>query len=162
MTELQVVLLVQVLVLIAAVTGPLLVYVRLRAQQRSEAERLISRMEQNLGTSVKLLEVRNYHDQTAAELKKMLDEAYREGNRFRQDQLRRMMERLEALKVRTLDRTVKILEPEMGQPPRRRHRRGGRRGGFRPPGGQGRPQPPQGGGGAPPAPPRPPAPPTQA
>ena len=106
-------------------------------------------MEQSLGASVKLLEVRNYYDQISAEYRKMLDEAYREGNRFRQDHVRRLIERLEQLKARTLDRTVRILESEETQPFQRRRRRHGRRH-FQPPGGQ-----PQG------APPKPPTPPPQ-
>jgi hypothetical protein len=40
----------------------------------------------------------------------MLDEAYKEGNRFRQDQIRRLIERLDTLKVRTLDKSVRVLE----------------------------------------------------
>ena len=146
-----------VLILAAAVGGPLFVYFRMQARQRAESERLMARIEQALGSSVKLLEVRNYYDQMAAEYKKMLDEAYKEGNRFRQDHIRRLVERLEQLKARTLDRTVRILEPQNGrQETRRRRHRGGRR--FRPPTGQApaspgpqAPKPPA------PSPPKPPA-----
>ena len=83
------------LILVASVVAPMIVYLRLRAQQRAETERLIARMEEALGSSVKLLEVRTYYDQISAEYKKMLDEAFREGNRFRQDHVRRLIERLE-------------------------------------------------------------------
>ncbi len=104
------------LILVAAVGAPVIVYLRLRAQQRAETERLIARMEEALGSSVKLLEVRTYYDQISAEYKKMLDEAFREGNRFRQDHVRRLIERLEQLKARTLDRTVRMLDqPEGGR-----------------------------------------------
>jgi hypothetical protein len=97
----------------------------------------------------------------------MLDEAYKEGNRFRQDHIRKLIERLEQLKARTLDKTVRILEPQQqdGRNFHRHRRRGGRRhhhGGY---GGGGAPA--QGGApqgqpyGAPkttpPAPPQPPA-----
>lgn len=145
------------LILAAAVGAPVFLYFRAQARQRAESERLMARIEQALGSSVKLLEVRNYYDQMAAEYKKMLDEAYKEGNRFRQDHIRRLIERLEQLKARTLDRTVRILEPQNGrQQFRRRRHRGGRR--FRPPTGQApaspgpqAPKPPS------PQPPKPPA-----
>jgi hypothetical protein len=147
-----------VLILAASVVAPLIVYLRLRAQQQAETERFIARMEQALGSSVKLLEVRTYYDQMSAEYKKMLDEAFREGNRFRQDHIRRLIERLEQLKARTLDRTVRMLDQPEGQKRefQRRHHRGGRR--HRPPAGQppnAQPAPP---GYTPPKPPAPPQP----
>jgi hypothetical protein len=113
-------------------------------------------MEEALGSSVKLLEVRTYYDQMSAEYKKMLDEAFREGNRFRQDHIRRLLERLEQLKARTLDRTVRMLDQPEGQKRElhRRHHRGGRR--HRPPNGQ-PPNAPSGPPGY--TPPKPPAPP---
>jgi hypothetical protein len=147
------------LILAASVVAPVIVYLRLRTQQRLETERVIARMEQTLGASVKLLEVRTYYDQMSAEYKKMLDEAFREGNRFRQDHIRKLIERLEQLKARTLDRTVRMLDQPEGAPRQfhRRHHRGGRR--HRPPTGQQPPNAP----GAPPGytPPKPPAPPQQ-
>ncbi|MGO8704162.1 MAG: hypothetical protein ACLQVA_10100 [Candidatus Brocadiia bacterium] len=154
------------LILVASVVAPMIVYLRLRAQQRAETERLIARMEEALGSSVKLLEVRTYYDQISAEYKKMLDEAFREGNRFRQDHVRRLIERLEQLKARTLDRTVRMLDQPEGEGPKRdfhrRHHRGGRR--HRPPAGQ-PPNAPSGPPGytppKPPAPPQPPKPPAQ-
>ena len=111
------------LILIAACVVPIWVYRRLIAQVRSEVSELTSRIDKNLGASVKLLEVRDYYEQTSRELKKMLDAAYKEGNRFRQDQIRKMLARLDTLKVRALDKTVGILESETGQPPRKRRRR---------------------------------------
>ena len=130
-----------VLTLIAAVVAPTLVYLRLRATQMAETERLMAKMEESLGASVKLLEVRNYYEQMSGELKKMLDEAFKEGNRFRQDHLRRLIERLEQLKARTLDRTTRLLENEdAGRNQQRHRRRGGRRGGQGQPQQQGRPQ----------------------
>ena len=156
METVQIVLL--VLILAASVVAPVIVYLRLRAQQRAETERVIARMEQALGASVKLLEVRTYYDQISAEYKKMLDEAFREGNRFRQDHIRRLIERLEQLKARTLDRTVRMLDQPEG-PARqfhRRHHRGGRR--HRPPGGQPPNAPSAPPGNPPPKPPAPPQP----
>jgi len=139
------------LALIAAVVAPTVVYLRLRAAQNAETERLMAKMEESLGASVKLLEVRNYYEQMSGELKKMLDEAFKEGNRFRQDHLRRLIERLEQLKARTLDRTTRLLEnEEAGHGNHRRRRRGGRRGGQGQPQQQGRPQGQQGQQGRPP------------
>lgn len=155
METVQIVLL--VLILAASVVAPVIVYLRLRALQRAETERVIARMEQTLGASVKLLEVRTYYDQMSAEYKKMLDEAFREGNRFRQDHIRKLIERLEQLKARTLDRTVRMLDQPEGQKREfhRRHHRGGRR--HRPPTGQQPPNAPSGPPGY--TPPKPPAPP---
>jgi len=111
------------LILIAACVVPVWVYRRLIAQVRNEVSQLTSRIDKNLGASVKLLEVRDYYEQTSRDLKKMLDAAYKEGNRFQQDQIRKMLARLDTLKVRALDKTVGILESETGQPPRKRRRR---------------------------------------
>ena len=69
-----------VLTLIAAVVAPVVAVLRLRATQKAETERLIAKIEESLGASVKLLEVRNYYEQMNGELKKMLDEAFKEGN----------------------------------------------------------------------------------
>jgi hypothetical protein len=150
------------LIFLVSVAAPIIVYWRLRAQQQADTERFIARMEQSLGSSVKFLEVRTYYDQMSAEYKKMLDEAFREGNRFRQDHVRRLIERLEQLKARTLDRTVRMLDEPEGQKRdfHRRHHRGGRR--HRPPTGQAQNGPPGPPGYTPPKPPaqpKPPAPP---
>ena len=142
--------------LLAALGMPLLVYVKLRRDQQAEAEKLMARLDESLGASVKLLEVRNYYGQMSGEFKRMLDEAYKEGNRFRQDNVRKLIERLEQLKARTLDKTVKMLEqPAAGdQGQNRRRHRGGRR--FH---GRGRPQGESRGDSQGPSQPRPPAPP---
>jgi hypothetical protein len=153
-----------VLILVAAVVAPVILYLRLRALQHAETERLIARMEEALGSSVKLLEVRTYYDQMSSEYKKMLDEAFREGNRFQQDHVRRLVERLEQLKARTLDKTVRMLDQPESQKREfhRRHHRGGRH--HRPPTGQ-QPNAPSSPPGytppKPPAPPQPPKPPAQ-
>ena len=148
-----------VLTFVAAVALPLAVYVRLRRQMQADAAQMLARLDENLGASVKMLEVRNFYGQMSGEYKKMLDEAYKDGNRFRQDHVRRLIERLDQLKARTFDKTVRLLEQPQEAPgsQRRRHRGGRRHGGFRPRNdGQGK-QPPSGG--TPPATPPPPAPP---
>ena len=109
--------------LIAAVGAPVLVYRRLRKVQQAEIEKLHKRLEENMGAAVKLLEVRSYYDEASATLKKMLQDAYKEGNRFRQDQIRKLIDRLNALKVRTVDKTVRILDPTTAPAPRKRRRR---------------------------------------
>jgi len=111
------------LILVAACVGPILVYRRLNKRVQDEIAQLTRRVDKSLAAGVKLLEVRNYYEQTSAELKKMLDEAYKEGNRFRQDQIRKMIERLDALRTRTLDKTVSMLDSRSGQSPRKRRRR---------------------------------------
>ncbi|GEM_PF-2329197 len=156
-----------VVLMVLTLAAVAVAFVKLRAAQKMETERLMAKMEESLGASVKLLEVRNYYEQMSGELKKMLDEAFKEGNRFRQDHLRRLIERLEQLKARTLDRTTRLLENEdAGHNQQRRRRRGGRRGGQgqqqqgRPQGQpqQGRPQNQQGRPQNPPPPPQPPRP----
>ena len=111
------------LILVAACVGPILVYRRLNQRVQNEISQLTRRVDKSLAAGVKLLEVRNYYEQTSAELKKMLDEAYKEGNRFRQDQIRKMIERLDTLRTRTLDKTVSMLDSRSGQSPRKRRRR---------------------------------------
>ena len=88
------------LTLLAAVAVPWFLHLRAQARLREQTDRLLSRLDQNLGAATKLLEVRAYYEETAAAYKRMLDEAYKEGNRFRQDQMRKLMERLETLKAR--------------------------------------------------------------
>ena len=110
------------LVLIAAVSIPIFVYERLLKKLRSEISQLTKRMDQNLGASIKLLEVRDYYQQTSAALKKLLDEAYKDGNRFRQDEIKKLLERLDTLKVRALDKTISILGAEKAQSSKRRRR----------------------------------------
>lgn len=124
--------------LVAAIVGPYLAFVKLRAENKAVMEMLITRVERNLGASVKLLEVRNYYAEMTGQFKKMLDEALKEGNRFQQDQVRKLQERLEQLKARTLDNTVRMLEPGQNRPPHKRRRRGGRS--HRPHTNQNRPQ----------------------
>ena len=84
---------------------------------------VVSRLDQNLAATVKLLEVRDYYQETSTQLKKMLEEAYKDGNRFRQDQIRGLMARLDTLKARTVDRTVRILDPGAERHTSKRHRR---------------------------------------
>ena len=110
------------LTLLAAVGVPLILYRRLLKKQQSETSQFISRIDKHLAATVKLLEVRDYYEETSKALQKMLQEAYKEGNRFRQDQLRKLLERLEALKVRALDKQVRILEGGGSQPTKKRRR----------------------------------------
>jgi hypothetical protein len=114
-------LIVSALTLIAAIIIPIILTQRLQTKVKEETSQLISRLDQQMGAAVKLLEVRDYYSQTAAQYKKMLDEAYKEGNRFRQDEIRKLQERLEALKARALDKQVRILSNE--SPARKRRRR---------------------------------------
>jgi len=125
------------LVLAACVGVPLGLYLRLRRRNREDIERLMERVDRSLDAAVKLLEVRNYYQETAESLNALLQEAYREGNRFRQDQIRKLIERLEALKSRTLDRSVAALQGEPGATTRRKRRRSRRSRRRR------RPRPPQ-------------------
>ena len=111
------------LVLATSIVVPIVLYRRLLAQQKQQTSQFISRIDQHLGASVKLLEVRDYYEETAKALKKMLDEAYKEGNRFRQDELRKLIDRLDAMKARTLDKQVRVLEGDKSQSVKKRRRR---------------------------------------
>ena len=115
-----------VLVLFSSVLFPLLIYIRVTKSLRGEVSRMTGRLDQNLGAGAKLLEVRDCYQQTSAALKKMLDEAYKEGNRSRQDEIRRLLDRLDTMKVRALDKSVAILDskdPTASRSRRRRSRR---------------------------------------
>lgn len=110
-----------ILALVTAVCLPLVLYVRLIRSVKAETSQFISHLDRNLAATVKLLEVRDYYEKTSAALKKMLQEAYKEGNRFRQDEIRKLIDRLDALKVRTVDKQVRILDSE-GRPPSKKRR----------------------------------------
>jgi len=110
------------LTLLTAIILPIVLYFRLLQTAKSEKTQLISNIDKHLGATVKLIEVRNYYAETSAALKAMLDTAYKEGNRLRQDEIRKLINRLEALKVRTVDKQVRLLESG-GQPTTKRRRR---------------------------------------
>jgi len=111
------------LILVVSCIAPIVFYRRLTARFRREVSQFVSRLDKNLGAAAKLLEVRDYYQKMSAELKRMLDEAYKEGDRVRQDRLRKLIERLETLKARTLDKTVSILNSSEGRVIRKRRRR---------------------------------------
>lgn len=130
------------LCLVAAVVVPLWICRWAVRRCQTQTAQFISNLDRNLGAATKLLEVRDYYQETHAALDKMLQEAYKEGNRFRQDQIRRLIERLNTMKVRTLDKQVRILESESDQINRKkRHRR--RRAREHAPAPQGEPAPPK-------------------
>ena len=110
------------LILATAVIVPIIITRRATAKVRSEVSKLISHIDKNIGASIKLLEVRDYYETTTAELKKMLDEAYKEGNRPRQEAIRKMIQRLDTLKARALDKTVKVLNGDGTSASRKRRR----------------------------------------
>ena len=110
------------LTLLTAIILPIALYLRLLQAVKNEKTQLISNIDKHLGATVKLIEVRNYYAETSAALKTMLDAAYKEGNRLRQDDIRKLINRLEALKVRTVDKQVRLLESG-GQPTARKRRR---------------------------------------
>ena len=112
-----------VLVLISSVLFPFLIYLRVTKSLRGEVSRMTGRLDQDLGAGAKLLEVRDYYQQTSSALKKMLDDAYKEGNRSRQEEIRRLLNRLETLKARALDKSVAILDAKDGASSRSRRRR---------------------------------------
>lgn len=111
------------LTLVAAVGAPFFLFRRLLHKQKAETSQMSSLLDRHLGAAVKLLEVRDYYEETSRALKKMLDEAYKEGNRFRQDEIRKLIERLEAMKIRALDKQVRILDATGTPAPRKRRRR---------------------------------------
>jgi len=128
------------LALVSSVAMPIVIYRLLLARARAEIARVTGLLDQNLGMGARLLEVRDYYQQTQAALRKLLDEAYKEGNRHRQDELRRMLDRLETMKVRALDKTVNILSGESPQNTfKRRRRRPRHKGRSGPPPAQGNP-----------------------
>lgn len=123
-----------VLVFASSIAVPLVVYRGLMKKVRDQVSQMTIRLDQDLGAGAKLIEVRDYYQQASASLKKMLDDAYKEGNRQRQDELKRLLERLEAMKTRALDKSVSILGPDQAAAPRKRRRRSRRPRTQRPPG----------------------------
>ena len=120
------------LTLVAAVGTPWFLFRHLLSKQKAETSQMSSLLDRHLGATVKLLEVRDYYEETSRALKKMLDEAYKEGNRFRQDQIRKLVDRLDAMKIRALDKQVRILDASSTQAPKKRRRRPRKRKDSRP------------------------------
>jgi len=86
-------------------------------------QKLGQQTNEGLNTAPKLLEVREFYQYASEEIQRLLNEAHREGDRAKQDRFRRLLERLNTLKARTLDRTAKILDPSEDENRRRRHSR---------------------------------------
>ena len=135
-----------VLVLVSSVLFPLLIYIRVTKSLRGEVSRMTGRLDRDLGAGAKLLEVRDYYQQASSALKKMLDDAYKEGNRSRQEEIRRLLDRLETLKVRALDKSVAILDSKNGASRSRQRRSRRPRGRRRKRPGDGGKKPPNSGG----------------
>ena len=116
-----------IIVVAAAVAASLVVqlilYRLLKAGMKAEAERLAGRVDEGLGAGAKFLEVQNYYEDTSREIRRLIGEGTKEGNRQRVDQFRRMRDRLEALRSRVVDKTVNLINGEKPPPKKRRRRR---------------------------------------
>jgi hypothetical protein len=115
------------LTLAVSVVVPLILFRKMNRKAREETSQLISRLDQHMGAAVKLIEVRDFYAETSRKYREMLEEAFKEGNRFRQDDIRQLQERLDTLKARTLDKQVRILSRDGGTSHRGRRRSSRRR-----------------------------------
>jgi len=95
-----------ILALAASVALPLLLHRRLLRSLAAEKDKMLKNLEEKAGAGAKFLEVRRYYDFMSREIGRLLDEAHRDRNRSRIEQLRVMRERLLTLKARVLDSTV--------------------------------------------------------
>ena len=116
----------------------LLLHRKLDRKLSGELRNLAEQVSSSVEAGPKLNEVRDYYESANAEFQKLLNEARREGDRPKQERFRKLIERLNTLKSRTLDKSAKLLESNGGNSTRSKRRR--RR----------RPRPPKGPNGAPP------------
>ena len=101
----------------------------------AETDKIAKLVASGVDSGPMLNEVRDFYEFTSAELQRLLNEAHREGNRQKQDRFRKLIDRLRALKARTLDRSAKLLDGgQSGSSHSSRRRRRPRR-----PSGSGRP-----------------------
>ena len=116
------------LILVALSGLVLLLYRMLARRIEGRIAELAEKVNESLDAGVKILEVRKFCDVTHAEYQRMLNQAHRDGDRQRQDSMRRLIEGLGTLKARVVDRTSQLLQDDDGasQRKRRRPRRGRR------------------------------------
>ena len=102
-------------------------YRRLRSRLSAEINSLGERVSSTVDAGAKLNEVRDFYEHAEPELQRLLNEAHREGDRKKQDRFRKLVERLNTLKARTVDRSARLLDPEGEGSSRRKRRRRPRR-----------------------------------
>lgn len=98
--------------------------------------KLADKVSSSVDAGAKINEVRDFFEYANPELQKLLNEAHRDGDRQKQNRFRGLIERMNTLKARTVDRSAKLLDPNADTSSRRKRRRRPRR---RSPNGQGRP-----------------------
>lgn len=108
---------------IVCVAVQIILHRRLMAYLRAQNERVVARVDEGLGASAKFLEVQEYCNETTREMQRLISEANKERNRQRVDQIRRMRDRLEAMRARVIDKTVNLIGGEEPRPKKRRRRR---------------------------------------
>ena len=89
----------------------------------AKLDAVTTKVGESLDAGVKLLEVKNFYEETHADYQRMLNQAHRDADRSTQDRIRRLIDRLNTLKARTLDSTSQLLSPEGSKPRRKRRRR---------------------------------------
>ena len=102
-------------------------YRKTAALIKSETGKLTQSVNETMNAGAKLVEIRDYYEHANDEFQRMLKEAQRDADRPKQDRYRRLLDRLNALKARTLDRTASLLDSDGKDSPRVRRRSSSRR-----------------------------------
>jgi hypothetical protein len=90
---------------------------------RSGFEAVSAKVSEGVGAGAKLLEVKTFYEETNADYQRILNQAHRDADKTTQDRIRRLIDRLNTLKARTLDKTSELLEDTRSKPRRKRRRR---------------------------------------
>ena len=146
---LSILLIIIVLLLISTNLVIFLLYRKIGKRFSAKLDTFAETVSEGVSAGAKMLEVRDFYDTASAEYQRLLNEAHRAGDREKQDRYRKLIDRLNALKARTLDQTSRMLEDEgdtqkQSNPRRsrrpRRPRSGRRRSGGGSKDGDGKPQ----------------------
>ena len=125
---LSVLLIIIVLLLISTNVVIFLVYRKLAKRFSSKLDTFADTVNEGVNAGAKMLEIQDFYDTASAEYQRLLNEAHRAGDREKQDRYRKLIERLNALKARTLDRTARMLDDgEKADDPSKARRRRPRR-----------------------------------
>lgn len=100
-----------------------LLYRRLDRKLSGAIRSLADQVSASVEAGPKLNEVRDFYEYASGEFQKLLNEARRDGDRPKQERFRKLMDRLNRLKSRTLDKSVKLLESNGGNGNSKRRRR---------------------------------------
>lgn len=111
-----------ILALTASIIVPLVTYRRAIQHWQQALSVLAEKLEAIAESPAKMLEVREFHAQMMEMVEAVLSEARKRKDRRLLEQALRMRERLEVLKARVLDKTLRLVEEGAAAGERRRSR----------------------------------------